>query len=159
MTVFLQDYTFLQWHFSKGLKHILYLQFHSLCLQNMFLSWKIVPQNPFSVPQPQCLCISGTVIDTVIFDFFCLQAGGALCHWVAALRLTERGWKGSPTGGQWNRSSSASINKWWLHSHIGLSNRAPSGQAMLHNSWTVTQESEGGQLGQEAGSKCTFSQD
>lgn len=29
-----------------------------------------------------------------------------------------------------------SINKWWLHSHIGPSNRAPSGQAKLHNSWT-----------------------
>lgn len=49
---------------------------------------------------------------------------------------SPRGWNGSPTGGRWNWSSSASINKWCLHGHIGLSNRAPSGQDMLHNSWT-----------------------
>lgn len=126
--------TFLQR--STAQQSISYLQFQSPRLQNACLNWQTVPQKPFSASRPQCQCINSAVTDTVIFDFFCLQAGGALCHWLALLRLTEKGWKGWATGGQWNWSSPAGINKWCLRGHIGLSNRAPSGQATLHNSWT-----------------------
>lgn len=40
--------------------------------------------------------ISSIVIDTVIFDFFCLQTGGRLCHYAAALELNKASEKVHP---------------------------------------------------------------
>lgn len=124
------------WHFSwrSALRwHILYSQFPALCLQSAVLNWQTAQENPFSVSRSQN---SPQVIGAAIFDsFVCLRARVALFYWVAAFAAhTEARTLQRPVDGVTDPPPSALIND-ASRSHIALSNRAPSGQEVLHNSW------------------------
>lgn len=124
------------WHFSRrsALRwHILYSQFPGLCLQSAVHNWQTAQENPFSVSRSQN---SPQVIGAAIFDsFVCFRARVALFYWVEALAVhTEARTLQRPVDGVTDPPPSALIND-ASRSHIALSNRAPSGQEVLHNSW------------------------